>query len=426
MNRPIPKPPRPVKPVQTYQSDLLIQDMTTILSLCHADPMRVRAHDNQLFSRTRTLIEDHLVTLPDWIKSLNYYSPTERIDSALYLSYDLTFVSTKGKQGKDYRMEVSKKGLSWLALTAAKRVQFMFDLLHEHEGYWTSKRRGRVSWWPGVNLSWLKKMEKSQVKMALDGAFLQLAPDVFYDLDTFLAYQSRQANPLKEHGIGDLLTRMFSHWNYFYASEEDLEKKWKEFLFNYAMYRLAVMGGIKLGLSQENKVCLALTPWGQYYLGLTDEFVLSRQEAQDVLVQPNFEIVFLGPYASAEAEIGRFAERVGKGVGTLFKITKTSILHAADVGLTAKQVLSTLEKVSTKTVPPNISREITGWFASCRRIRIKSTILIHCPDEETALKIQSLGKQDVTPLSRNILELSSAKAKKTLIAKLRKQGIFIS
>jgi len=80
-----PKPPSPVKPVETFEADLLVQDMTTILSLCHADPMRVRASDNQLFSRTRILIEDHLVTLPDWIKSLNYYGQTERVDLALHL-----------------------------------------------------------------------------------------------------------------------------------------------------------------------------------------------------------------------------------------------------------------------------------------------------------------------------------------------------
>ena len=75
-NRPTPKPPQSVKPVETFQADLLVQDMTIILSLCHANPMRVRANDYQLYSKARTLIEDHLATLPDWIKSLNYYPPT--------------------------------------------------------------------------------------------------------------------------------------------------------------------------------------------------------------------------------------------------------------------------------------------------------------------------------------------------------------
>ena len=96
------------------------------------------------------------------------------------------------------------------------------------------------------------------------------------------------------------------------------------------------------------------------------------------------------------------------------------------MGLTAEQVLSTLEKVSTKSIPPNISREISGWFASCRQIRVKSTILIHCPDEETAMRIMSLGKRDVTALTSHILELPSARAKKALVGKLRKQGIFVS
>jgi len=425
-NRPALKLPPLLKPVETFQADLLVQDMTTVLSLCHANPIRVRATDYHIFSKARTLIEDHLVTLPEWLTALNYYPLSERTDLALDALRDLRFTSVKGQPGRDYRMEVSKKGIAWLGLTAAQRVKSIFDLLDKHPGSLASNGHGRLVWLPVANKFWLTQQGSKDIEAALARALQQLGTDGFRCLEGFIAYQSNEANPLKEGEKAEELRRIVLGWNYRRKAEEDLEQTWKAFLFRYIIHRLTVLGGIELGITQDEQVCLALTPWGQYHLGLIDEFNIPEQEAQDIIVQPNFEVVFLGTCASAEAEIGRFSERLGKGAGTLFKITKASILHAAELGLTAEQILSTLEKVSTKPIPPNISREITGWFASCRQIRVKSTILIHCPDEETAMKIQSLGKRDVTPLTSQILEVSSPQAKKKLIGKLRKQGIFLT
>ncbi|MCH7919782.1 MAG: helicase-associated domain-containing protein [Planctomycetes bacterium] len=425
-NRPAPKLPPLLKPVETFQADLLVQDMTTVLSLCHAEPMRVRASDYAIFSKARSLIEDHLVSLPEWLTSLNYYPLSERPLLAMDILYDLGFASTCGKRGRDYRVEVSKKGIEWLSRTATERVKFIFDLLIENRGSLTARGGERTIWLPIPNRYWLDKKKKTDLKATLDRAFRQLGTDAFRDLEGFISYQSIEANPLKEGETANELRQALLPRNQRHCSEEHMEKAWKKFLFDFAIHRLAKLGGIELGYTQDRQVCLALTPWGQYHLGLTNEFKVPEQEAQDVFVQPNFEVVFFGPCASAEAEIGRFSERVGKGAGTLFKITKASILHAAEVGLTAEQVLSTLEKVSTKSIPPNISREISGWFASCRQIRVKSTILIHCPDEETAMRIMSLGKRDVTALTSHILELPSARAKKALVGKLRKQGIFVS
>ena len=424
-NRPKPTCPQRLEPVETFKADILVQDMTTILSLCHACPIRVRSQDQQIFSKARTLVEDHLVTLPEWVTSLGYPPLPERIDLAVAALHDIRYMYIKGRSGRNFQLEVSKPGLDWLELTGAQRAKSLFDLLTKHHGSLTPLQREHFPWLAIANGYWVEQKNRITIKAALERSLAQLETDGFLSLEALTSYESIYANPLKKGVHAAELQEFYVNWRDPDRSEEHLEHIWREILSKFIVRRLATMGAIELGLTQDQQVCVALTDWGRYHLGKTDTFELPTQEAQDVLVQANFEVVFLGSHASAEAEIGRFAARVGKGMGTLFKISKASILQAAELGLTAEQVLSTLEKVTTKAIPANISREITGWFAACRQIRIKSTILIHCPDEETAMKIQALGKRDVTPLTPQILEVSSVKAKKTLLGKLRKQGIFI-
>ncbi len=122
-----------------------------------------------------------------------------------------------------------------------------------------------------------------------------------------------------------------------------------------------------------------------------------------MIVQPNFDLTFLGESPAAEAEIARFAERRGRGLGALFRITKKSIFAAAAAGLTAENALDVLDRFCTQAAPANVRREIQGWFAQCRKVTFESAILIRCPDRETALKVLGLSKGAATPLNETVL-----------------------
>jgi hypothetical protein len=262
------------------------------------------------------------------------------------------------------------------------------------------------------------------MKEALEQVFKQCREDVFFDINDFAQYHAVLANPLKNKDCPRDLSFVFLRWSYRYTADKSLEEIWSEFILDFIQYRLALSGCVSLGI-HNNRLCFALTAMGRYHLGYTSEFIAPKFEKPEIFVQPNFEVVFLGPSALAEAEIGQFAERKGHGVGTLFKITKASILHAAEMGLTDKKVMDILERFCTKEIAPNIFREISGWFGLCCKIRFKSAILIICPDQEIAMKVKSTGKQSVTSLAPCILEVSSSHTKKILIQKLRKQGIFV-
>ena len=170
----------------------------------------------------------------------------------------------------------------------------------------------------------------------------------------------------------------------------------------------------------------AVTPAGRYLLGEADklEWEAPAVEAQIVL-QPNFEVVFMAPSPQAEIEFARFAERVGAGMGTLFRITKKSIFSAAGAGMTAAEVQASLAALSTNEPPKNVVREIGGWFDQCRRVTCEPTVLIRCPDKPTALRvIAALGKS-ARPLGDTIVEMPGKTKRPAAIKKLEAQGIFL-
>jgi hypothetical protein len=147
----------------------------------------------------------------------------------------------------------------------------------------------------------------------------------------------------------------------------------------------------------------------------------------EVLVQPDFEIVFFSAAPRVEAELARLAERTGAGhVGALFRITRASVLRAAESGITSEQMLKTLGGVSRAPVPANVARQVKDWFGGTRRVRIRPAVLVECPDTETAARVTALGGLQVSAVTRTILRLDGdQKSVGVLVKKLRAKGIFV-
>jgi len=142
------------------------------------------------------------------------------------------------------------------------------------------------------------------------------------------------------------------------------------------------------------------------------------------MIQPNFDIVFMAPNPGAEVKLGQFCERLGSGIGTLFKISRTSILKGASIDLDAEYTLGALAKVSNKPVPQNVKEQIKNWSAQCRKVSISTRILFTCPDKETALQIKSSGGNKVEQISDTVIAVSDRKFVRVLEKKLEKKGIF--
>jgi len=187
---------------------------------------------------------------------------------------------------------------------------------------------------------------------------------------------------------------------------------------------LLPLGAIEVGWT-DTVPCVRLHPIGRYMLGLTDELDLSAAPAGEVIVQPNFEVVFLGPAPAAEAAIGRFAQRVGQGVGTLFKLTRDAALAAAAAGFTAEQALADLRDATSKPLPKNVERELRGWFDATRRVKLRKTVVIDAPDEQTAAKVHAAAGKHARRLAPQVVEVATTGSHAALIRKLKTHGVFV-
>ncbi|HEY9594459.1 MAG TPA: helicase-associated domain-containing protein, partial [Spirochaetia bacterium] len=147
------------------------------------------------------------------------------------------------------------------------------------------------------------------------------------------------------------------------ATEEALEELWKSFLGIFLGRCLLSLGGAEAAVTAEGRPAFRMTDTGRLLLGLPRDGLPDPEETPaELIVQPNYEVVFLSPSPGAEAELGRFCERVGREVGVLFRITRQSIERATRAGMTADSVIATLSQGSKSPLPVNVAQEIRGWM----------------------------------------------------------------
>ena len=442
--RPTSKPPETVTPQQVFEAPLLMDDMALILALCAVEPFRLRTEDSGLFVRAENAINSALVTLPEWVGSKLNINTSERVDWAISFLKRYRFLEQLGERGQDLRLEVSEAGRRWLGLSAKERLKTILDGLLEKP----KKRRelfhrvGEADYEDEYEYAYVYEYDKASllpysvgieaskqddaVRSAVLATYADAAAGPFMRLQEFLAYHSLKNNPLASVAQKQpYATLRLSNTYVSQPTPEELEDGWINLLQDFLRLRLFPLGAAKVGVANDGAVCFALTEAGRYLIGAQPDFRLEPAPGR-IVVQPNFDVVFLAPAPRAESEIGCFAERKGHHMGTLFRITKRSILAAASAGMTAEQTFETLRQCCPGELPPNVRREISGWFAQCRQVSLRTAVLIHCPESETAARVQAVAGSNVIPVTDTILELRDRSAQAALVKKLREAGIFMS
>jgi len=428
LNRKPPTPPSAAEVRNVFQSPLLIHDITTVLVSAGAEPFRVRAGDNMLFAKAQKTIDESLTALPDWVEKGFQLDRTSRARSALFYADNQGLVEQKGVHGKDLRIETTQRGLKWLELPAKIRLRQMLDSVREAtEGLRKSSDLHYSD--PSLlvyRLSLPSEKLFRKVIVAAKEQYTSLPAGSLVDFQNFCDYHSRRGNPLVKHIEAGRKLQGTVGSDYFYeATTEEMEESWADLLWSILRARLLIMGAATVGYSADGSLCLGLSDAGRYLLGLAEDFELEEASGGEVIVQPNFEVVFLGPRPLAEVEISRFAERCGSHVGLLFKITKKSVMKAASTGLTAESLFEILGLYCSKDIPNNVKREILGWFGNCRRITLQSTVLIRCQDAETAARVLAVSGGKVERVTDTILELRDRDKRTELVRKLKGMGIFV-
>ena len=461
-----PKPATVPKAGEVFQAPFLMDDMASIVVVCASEPLRLRGNDWRLFVKAEKEIAAQLAPLPEWLEEPFALGPAARTDTALRLLAQTGRVVQAGVAGRDLRFEVTKKGRDWLSLGPKERLQELLNQLKESikeevSSKGSSKKNARGKRTPlrvipryaedfdddyeddydddtpasPLNLlpytlgAGHQELSNAELTEAVRQRCADLPSEGFVDAAVLLEFEARGEHPLRRLlGLGSYLSFYLGPISLYSPSEGDLDIAWSRLLSDTFFQRLLPLGAVKVGVGKGGAISLGLSEVGRYLFDLTRELSIDlpdHQEDRSVVVQPNFDVVFLAPSPATEVVISRFAERRGRRVGVLFHITKQSIFIAASAGLTAEAVIENLRRVCANELPANVEREIRGWSAQCRRIEMQPAIVIRCPDEDTAARVRSVGKGKVRPISETVLEFSEPKQKSQFVRKLRGMGIFV-
>lgn len=434
-----PPPPAPVQVTESFEAPFRISDMTAVLVDAAAEPIPVRGNDGRLYVRAQRALAARVARPPEWAEAFvfgvgKYDDAGAVADRVMEFRIALAVealtvmgLATIASQREKWQLSPTPAGRAWLALSEGERLKRVLD------GYRASKQRTPGGFgtsreavsFLGVGLQFSMHDDKPDLRAALSAAFLSAPSDGMAPVDAFTRYHAELHNPFLGADAAYLRNRGGSYGTP--RTREGWESIWTGILEAFLRTRLVPLGGARLGQTEDGDAAFVLTDAGRYLLGGTDEFRFAAQMDGEVLVQPDFEIVFLSAAPRVEAELARLAERTGAGhVGALFRITRASVLRAAESGITSEQMLKTLGEVSRAPVPANVARQVKDWFGGTRRVRLRPAVLVECPDTETAARVTALGGPQVSAVTRTILRLDGdQKSVGALVKKLRAKGIFV-
>ena len=419
--------PTTVVPVERFEAAIMMEDMTAVLATVVASPIRVRANDMPVFARTQAEIGARLIPVPEWAAPMAIGPHQSRVDAAAGALDWRKWVRVQPKQHPE--LTSTAAGVKWLALSPRDRLATLLDPIR------ASKARNPRGAYEGqgddggffpYSMPYYREPKGLQLREALTTAFLELS-DGFYLLEPFLDFASRSANPffaLPRDAMNELQRQV-----YFGGVDPraGFRSLWRNAMSGFLFGRLVAFGGATLGHVQDGAICFAITDIGRYLLGASKQFDYGVDSATDIVVQPNFDVVFLGGAPIREATLARVAERVGVAPGLVFRITRASVMRAAESGLTTDAVLATLRDASSKPVPQNVQREIGGWMSAVRRAQLRLMQVIDCGNDETANRVVALLGAKVKRLTSTVIELPALApaARTAMIKKLRAGGVFI-
>lgn len=408
-----PAPPAAAPPPATiFHDPFFCADIAQVIASAAANPIPLKRQARvEIFAAKARELATQFAEVPEWVGDGLFKGP-ERAVAATLSAWSFGWLDLESRR---FRLAASQAGRDWLALAPSRRLQSLLDLLrlrrwgsrHWSSGGWNfSELTGRVRLTPSDD-------DILACEDEIAAAFLDTPGDAWLDVACWLDCAARTRNPIAAV-VGPDATVCVARpdeWRgliWVRREAELLEDEAFAMLADFLFKRLIPLGGAELGRGAGKSTVFRLTGFGRYYLGARRDFpALDDSAAGRVVVQPNFEVMFLGRNLLAEADLAGFCERIGHHTGAVLRITRQSVQQALHAGSSAESILATLRRIGDRELPANVAAEIAGWAGSRRTYHTGHAILIRCPDATVALRIHGLLPAITRPLNDTVLELSS-------------------
>lgn len=434
-------PPLPVaadEPVETFARPLAVVELHALVLAASAAPLPLTKKALATLPATKAKeIGARLPETPSWVCEDLYRRPNS-IQVSLGLALELGYLESveSGRYDQPGSLKASPAGRAWAALGTAARLEGILDSVRK-------RRKGSPgfldsNWASYVSTGLFREAGDANRHLcigdALYAAWRTLPVDRWTPLEPFLDHLVAHANPVAKsagpEGVVRIArqSRYSGSWQFVPTDVDVLEKEARTELERFLTTRLVPLGAVALGRHRAGSVSVRLTEAGRFFLGLSSSFRLEDNTPEGkVVVQPNFEVVFLGPNLAAESSFAVFSERISKTssapTGSLFRITRASIQKAAHAGATLAGIFQSIESATDKPLPANVRAEIEGWVEGRKHYRITPATLVRCPSREVALRVHSALPNATTVLSDTVLELTD-RITPAMRRKLEKEGLF--
>lgn len=377
-------------------SNAFFEDLAAILVAACEFPLAVRQAGGLTVKCTKLLVER--LGPSDYPAELSSFSLEQRTLVAVNSLLDVEYL-----QPRQAALVPTQEGLAWLALTSFERRRPLAEAVREVRKFGTLFGL-KHQIWSRIISHYLDSPTLVQEQLAVFGE---------------LGSQPRLLKTWREYCEIRLLPVGKESLRYFYQQGID---------------RLLANVMIPGDLVRLQDGVIALSPAGVWAFGLTDVWPgealpKSAPELRPLIVQADFTLIFLSHSTAIEALVAGFSERVpgATGTGILYRLTKASIRRAAVGGLETASLLKMLREVSSKPIPANVEREITGWAGGIKKATAQTYQVVTLPDEASADLLMGLArpKEKAVRLAPLLVGLDPDARLTRLIAKAKAKALII-
>jgi hypothetical protein len=187
------------------------------------------------------------------------------------------------------------------------------------------------------------------------------------------------------------------------------------------------LGLFDVGYQADGAALGRLTPLGAALLH--DAELAEAELVEPIVLQPNFEV--LAPANASPAarfQLGRIAELAGGEPTAVFRLTRRSVQHALQEGITLDDIVAFLERETRIAPPQNVLMTLREWAGEYGRISIRRSALLEADTAATLERIRNdrrIRLPNVHALDQQLWELAPGDAA-GLTERLRKAGYAVA